>query len=294
MEINTFIGKNPNVFKYVFSQKDYIVEAVLYRYLSFNKRTVICCSVMSGCPVGCVFCGTGKRFIRNLTSKEIVFQIQYILKKQKINTSKVKKLQIMFMSMGEPMLNWENTKKAIFELNNLYPKAELLISTIGINDNLVKNDFIKISQKIKTLGIQFSIHEYNDKRRNKIMPYLQKMTLKQIAEYGKKWYEEVGRQPFLNYIVSQSNGNKKAAFSLKKTFDPDIFQLTLSVLCKKNKKQNTKIDEQLIFINKFKNIVSSIGFKVRVFNPAGQDDIGGGCGQLWFVQEKLKDICKND
>ena len=68
-----------NVWKYIFEKKDAIVEAVLYKYNSFDDRTVVCCSIQSGCPVGCTFCGTGNKFIRNLTSNEIVNQIDHIL-----------------------------------------------------------------------------------------------------------------------------------------------------------------------------------------------------------------------
>ena len=74
MKYKVFESSEGNVFKYVFTTDDAVAEAVLYRYNSFYDRTVICCSVMSGCPVGCTFCGTGRQFIRNLTSKEIVYQ----------------------------------------------------------------------------------------------------------------------------------------------------------------------------------------------------------------------------
>ena len=91
--IKIFESSEKNVWKYVFHNKDSITETVLYRYPTFKKRTVICCSVQSGCPVGCTFCGTGKNFIKNLDNKEIINQIDYVLKNKKINTIKVKKLR---------------------------------------------------------------------------------------------------------------------------------------------------------------------------------------------------------
>ena len=72
MNFKVFESSEGNVWKYVFTKEDMVAEAVLYRYEDFYKRTVICCSTMSGCPVGCRFCGTGNKFIRNLTSDEIV------------------------------------------------------------------------------------------------------------------------------------------------------------------------------------------------------------------------------
>lgn len=79
MEFRRFDSSEGNVFKYVFSGNDFVAESVLYRYNSFTERTVICCSTQSGCPVGCSFCGTGKRFVRNLTSDEIVAQIEAVI-----------------------------------------------------------------------------------------------------------------------------------------------------------------------------------------------------------------------
>ena len=80
MNYKVFESSEGNVWKYVFTEEDMVAEAVLYKYNDFYKRTVICCSTMSGCPVGCRFCGTGNKFIRNLKSAEIVEQIQTVLK----------------------------------------------------------------------------------------------------------------------------------------------------------------------------------------------------------------------
>lgn len=77
MEYKIFESSDTNVKKFVFEwgasavTKKGIAEAVLYRYGEYAKRTVICCSVQSGCPVGCTFCGTGKFFVRNLDWHEI-------------------------------------------------------------------------------------------------------------------------------------------------------------------------------------------------------------------------------
>lgn len=128
MEFRRFDSSEGNVFKYVFSGNDFVAESVLYRYSSFAERTVICCSTQSGCPVGCSFCGTGKRFVRNLTSDEIVAQIEAVIKDQSIDVQEVHKFQIMFMSMGEPLLNWNAVAIALGRLNALYPTAQLLIS----------------------------------------------------------------------------------------------------------------------------------------------------------------------
>jgi 23S rRNA (adenine2503-C2)-methyltransferase len=139
-----------NVWKYVFTNEDMVLESVLYKYNSFEERTVICCSVQSGCPVGCIFCGTGNNFIKNCTAEQILFQIEKVLydnNLENINTS-CEKFQIMFMSMGEPMLNWIELEKAIKTLNYIYPNSQLLISTIGVKDDGVFNKITKLSNSI--------------------------------------------------------------------------------------------------------------------------------------------------
>lgn len=94
-----------------------------------RRETVICCSVQSGCPVGCTFCGTGKFFVRNLDWHEIIEQVTTVLSTIDCNTKDIEKFQIMFMSMGEPFLNYINLEQAIESLHDLYPNAQLLVST---------------------------------------------------------------------------------------------------------------------------------------------------------------------
>lgn len=64
--------------------------------------------------------------------------------------------------------------------------------------------------------------------------------------------------------------------------------MTLSVICEKDESVKSSIDRQLDLIHNFSILLINRGFSIRVFNPAGQDDIGGGCGQLWYFQEWLK------
>jgi len=171
-----------NVWKFVFIKEDAVTEAVLYKYDTFKDRTVICCSVQSGCPVGCLFCGTGKKFIRNLTYGEIVYQVSQVIDGMGIieDVLSSKKFQIMFMSMGEPMLNWDNVELAIEILHDLYPNAQLLISTVGINDDNTFRRMINISKKINKVGLQFSIHKASDDERDVLIPFKNKMSLRRI------------------------------------------------------------------------------------------------------------------
>ena len=286
-----FAGSEGNVWKYVFENNNAIMEAVLYKYENFYKRTVICCSTMSGCPVGCMFCGTGHKFIRNLNSDEIVSQIYTILKDKNILdvAEKGEKTQFMFMSMGEPLLNWDNVEEAIRILNREFPKAQLLISTIAPCEHESINKLINLSKEIDQIGLQFSIHKSNNEERNKLIPYEDKLTLQGIRDFGTLWWKETGRKPYLNYCIDGTNNKPIDADNLKMLFSPMVFCITFSVVCSANETMKDAGFKNLDVIRQFEESFLNDGYNTRIFDPAGQDDIGGGCGQLWYVQKWMKE-----
>ena len=297
MNYKVFEGNEGNVWKYVFTKENMVAEAVLYKYDSFYKRTVICCSVMSGCPVGCTFCGTGSKFVRNLKASEIIEQINIVLKDKNLIddiNQKCEKLQFMFMSMGEPMLNWNEVEKAIIELNKRFNNAQLLLSTIGCDNDMVFSKIIALSKKIDKIGLQFSIHKSNDSERNKLIPFTKKMNLEKIRDAGIIWWKETGRHPFLNYCVDGTNNGEEDFENLTKLFSPVIFNFTFSVVCSPNESMKDTGFRNLDIIKAFQNKFLEKGYNVRTFDPAGQDDIGGGCGQLWYVQNWLKKYKKRN
>lgn len=288
MEHKIFKSSDTNVMKFVFEDKDIAVEAVLYRYESYKNRTVICCSTQCGCPVGCSFCGTGKFFKRNLTSDEIVEQVKTVLTYIDCDTSDIRKFQIMFMSMGEPFLNYYNLEAAIHELHSLYPNAQLLVSTSaprGCSDKVML--FAQLSKEIDKCGLQFSVHESNDNDRAKLIG-TKTSELQAIGKMGKFWAQHVQRKPYFNYCVHEGNCSDKNVMELLENFDPDLWECTLSVICEKDSTMQNAIESKLELIQGFARKMTDAGYSIRVFNPAGQDDIGGGCGQLWYFQEWLK------
>lgn len=294
MNVKIFESSDTNVKKFVFewgndgNEKKGIAEAVLYRYGEYKKRTVICCSVMSGCPVGCTFCGTGSFFVRNLSSEEIVEQVNNVLGTIDCKTDDIEKFQIMFMSMGEPMLNYDNLEKAIVILNAKYPNAQLLVSTSAPSTMFMHiGDFIALSKKIDKVGLQFSVHESLDEERKKLIP-TNTCTLRQMAALGEMWASFVGRKPFYNYCVHEGNNSGMDAIRLTSLFNPNVWETTLSVICEKDESVANSIQRQLDIIEEFQKYMLAHGASIRVFNPAGQDDIGGGCGQLWYFQKWIK------
>ncbi len=269
-------------------KRDIAVEAVLYRYNSYQERTVICCSTQCGCPVGCAFCGTGKFFVRDLTSEEIVEQVKTVLSYIDCDTKDIQKFQIMFMSMGEPFLNYAELQVAIQVLHNIYPNAQLLVSTSAPkNMFLFFNQFIELSKRIDKVGIQFSVHESNDQDRKRLI-HTATTSLMSIGVLGEQWAVASGRKPFFNYCVHENNSSDKNVAELLEHFNPDVWECTLSVICEKDNTMQNAITNKLDLIKRFSNKMLDAGYSIRVFNPAGQDDIGGGCGQLWYFQEWLK------
>ena len=275
-----------NVAKFVFSKPDAVVEAVLYRYPTYQARTVICCSTQSGCPVGCRFCGAGDHFVRSLRGMEIVAQVDHCIAETGVDAAGIDKLQVMFMSMGEPLLNKAGMVEALNTLSRRYPNARLLISTIGprIDYAWVR----EISWAIPAIGLQFSVHKSTDAERDELIPFRNKLTLAEIAAEGERWHAATGRKPFFNYCAGPDNSTDGDADRLLALLDPAVWCATVSVICERNEGMPTRNDYQRGLADDFSGKLVSRGYDVRVFDPAGQDDIGGGCGQLWFVQDWMR------
>ena len=272
-------SSNPSVSKFVFENETAIAESVLYKYPSYNKRTVICCSTQSGCPVGCRFCGAGDNFVRSLTADEIIEQPRYLLEQTGVSPSEMERLQIMFMSMGEPL-------PALDTLYLMYPNAALLISTSAPRVNYAP--IREISAKIPTIGLQFSIHESTDEARDVLIPFKAKLTLAEIAAEGEAWHKATGRRPFFNYCVHDKNNSWEDADRIYQLFDPNVWCATISVICEREETIAAANERQRELASKFMEKMVKLGYDTRMFDPAGQDDIGGGCGQLFHVQNWMR------
>lgn len=286
MKVKRIDSSDENVSKYVYDFGDAVAESVLYKYPTYEERTVICCSTQSGCPVGCRFCGAGDNFVRSLTGDEIVAQVRHLFADRNIDPATVKRGQIMFMSMGEPLLNRNGLTDAIRRLHVLYPHFALLISTSAPDINY--DWVIKLSEEVPTVGLQFSVHESTDEARDKLIPFKHKLNLWQIALTGTLWFHHTGRQPFFNYCANVNNSSQDDADRLHELFNPSIWQATISVVCERDESVAAANRRQRELATNFMAKLMEYGYSTRCFDPAGQDDIGGGCGQLWFVQDWMR------
>lgn len=285
-DVKRISSSDENVLKYVFTNDNAVAESVLYKYPTYNERTVVCCSTMSGCPIGCRFCGAGDNFVRSLTAQEIVDQPNHLFTDMNIDTKQIKRLQIMFMSMGEPLLNLKALIPALHTLYEQHPNAALLISTSA--PDVDYEPLMETSEEIQTIGLQFSIHESTDENRDKLIPFKKKLTLEQIAAKGEMFFARTGRNPFFNYCAHPENVADKDVARLLALFHPAIWQATISVICERDESVAAANERQRELAQTFMSKLSAKGYSTRCFDPAGQDDIGGGCGQLWFVQDWMR------
>jgi len=192
----------------------------------------------------------------------------------------------MFMSMGEPLLNLKRLIPALHELYRKYPNAALLISTSG--PDVDYEPLMVASEQIPTIGLQFSVHESTDEARAKLIPFKRKLQLQQISEKGEEWHRRTGRRPFFNYCVHENNNTQDDVDRLFALFNPEVWESTLSVISERDESVAAANYRQRELVEQFMTKMLTAGWNTRMFDPEGQDTIGGGCGQLWFVQEWMR------
>lgn len=185
-----------------------------------NERWMIGVSCMSGCPVHCKFCATGKlKRWRNLTADEIFEQVKLILDKHinKWDPYESKEFKINYTRMGEPFLNIENVKSAMHMVDEYLPgmKVHHYISTIGIVDS----DFSWIKDNIT---LQVSLHSLDEDRRNDLIPIKNKMTIQQLGSIR----TDSNLKTTVNMTLVDEADFDIA--KLKKYFDPEYFFIKLS------------------------------------------------------------------
>jgi len=181
-----------------------------------SERWMVGVSCMSGCPVKCKFCATGQlNKCRNLTSDEIIQQFLFILSKNNVEFNNAKEHKINYTRMGEPFLNIDNVKKAVEKINEMYPNTHHYISTVGIKDS----DFSWIEGNIT---LQISVHALNDEKRNWLIPYKNKMSIKELGQIRTK----SNLKTTVNLtLVDESDFDINV---LKEHFDPEFFFIKLS------------------------------------------------------------------
>lgn len=171
-----------------------------------QARLTLCVSSQSGCSLGCRFCATGKLgFKRDLSAGEILSQVlwveRYLIDRQGENKKNSRWLSnIVFMGMGEPMLNYEHVMKAIRILND--PKGyglgirHFTISTSGIVPGIKKLEDEKAQVRLAV-----SLHTADQTARETLMPVAKKYRLDELVSSLRSYQEKTGRRITLEYIL---------------------------------------------------------------------------------------------
>jgi 23S rRNA (adenine2503-C2)-methyltransferase len=176
---------------------DLFVESVL---IPTKNRTTACVSSQVGCSLDCEFCATSKMDrIRNLNPDEIYDQVATI-NSQSLNYYGKPLSNIVFMGMGEPLLNYNNVIEGIKKITSknglgMSPKR-ITVSTSGISKMIIKmaNDNVKFNLAV-------SLHSAIEKTRNEIMPFTKKFPLNDLKQAIKHWYSKTKKIVTYEYIV---------------------------------------------------------------------------------------------
>jgi 23S rRNA (adenine2503-C2)-methyltransferase len=175
-----------------------------------QDKKFVCVSSQAGCPIGCRFCATGRMgFKRNLTVSEIVSQVYHFAKEQTITN-------LVFMGMGEPLLNYDRVMKAIRLLNSELGQniayRKIVVSTIGIVTGLKQ-----IGQNLRTLKLAWSLVAPTNKLRRALIPYPALPSIEETVAAFKDYQKASKQRITIEYVLLK--GVNDAEAELKKLHD---------------------------------------------------------------------------
>jgi len=251
-------------------QDKYRIETVLIKE---KNHYTFCLSSQVGCPLKCKFCATGKMgLIRNLSVGEILAQVLLIKAEIAHDNGKI---NLVFMGMGEPLLNYENLENALVIITSekgmgISPK-NITVSTAGI---LKK---IKIFEKnFPNIKLSFSLNAPDEILREKLMPISKKEKLEKILTYFRSTKRKY-KITFEYILIGEINDSNMDAQSLVKLLRGIPCKINLIPYNRVNGVPFKKPDEKRIKI--FTEILNSRGFTTVVRWSKG-NEINSACGQL--------------
>ncbi|HEX7310809.1 MAG TPA: 23S rRNA (adenine(2503)-C(2))-methyltransferase RlmN [Gaiellaceae bacterium] len=195
----------------------HLVEAVLMRYR--DGRRSVCVSSQSGCPLTCTFCATGQmQFGRNLTASEILDQALHFRRIEPID-------HVVFMGMGEPMLNLDDVLEAARRLPDLgVTHRRTTISTVGWLPGLRRF----VDEVEEPIRLALSLHAATDALRSELMPVNDRYPLEDVVAECRRYSTLRGRKVFVEYVMLAGvNDRVEQAADLAKVLDPKVFKVNL-------------------------------------------------------------------
>lgn len=255
-------------------EQDKVVEGVL---IPTSSRMTACISTQVGCSLACTFCATGRlKLLRNLTAGEIYDQVVY-LKNEAESRYNIPLSNIVYMGMGEPLLNYKNVLRSIDFLTSedglgMSPKR-ITVSTAGISKMIRKlgDDEVKFN-------LALSLHAANDQKRNKIMEINESNNLEELSDALKYFHEKTGSRVTFEYIIFKD-------FNDSIDDARELARFARCVPCKINIIEYNPIDGGEFSqadpkkVNDFASFLESKNLIVNVRRSRGKD-IDAACGQL--------------
>jgi 23S rRNA (adenine2503-C2)-methyltransferase len=218
LEVEHEARSSDGTVKTLFRTRDgHPVEAVVMRYR--DGRRSVCVSSQSGCPLTCTFCATGRmRFGRNLTGAEIVDQALHFRRIEPIT-------HVVFMGMGEPMLNLDGLVAAARRLPDVgVTSRRTTVSTVGWLPGLRRF----VDEVEEPIRLALSLHAPNDALRSELMPVNDRYPLEDVLAECRRYFELRGRKVFVEYVMLDGvNDRVEQAAELARLLDPRIFKVNL-------------------------------------------------------------------
>ncbi len=251
-----------------------IVESVL---IPTEKRITACVSSQVGCSLACKFCATARlKRMRNLTPDEIYDQVVAIKEQSELIFGRPL-TNIVFMGMGEPLLNYANVMSAIEKITSQkglnMASRRLTVSTVGLAKMIIKmaDDGVKFNLAV-------SLHAALNETRSSIMPINDTNSLEELAEALKYWYQKTKSKVTYEYVVWKDiNDTREHAQALLK--------FCKHVPCKVNLIEYNPIDDGEFqqadqhVLDMYMDLLESNGITTRIRKSRGKD-IDAACGQL--------------
>ena len=184
-----------------------------------DGRRSVCVSSQSGCPLTCTFCATGQmRFGRNLTAGEILDQALHFRRIEPID-------HLVFMGMGEPMMNLDAVLEAARRLPDLgVTHRRTTISTVGWLPGLRRF----VDEVEEPIRLALSLHAPDDALRSTLMPVNDRYPLADVLAECRRYVELRGRKVFVEYVMLAGvNDRPEHAEALAKLLDPKAFKVNL-------------------------------------------------------------------
>lgn len=257
-----------------------------------EEKWVLIVSTLYGCPVKCKICDAGGTYNGKLSAEDIIEQIDFMVKNRFPDKKiPVKKFKIQFARIGEPAFN-EALLEVLERLPELYDAPGLIacISTIAPSGrDKFFAEMLKIKQKyyLGRFQLQFSIHTTDDKLRDWLIPTT-KWNLKQIADYGEAFYEEIDRKITLNFALAKDMPVDENL--LLRYFSPEKFVIKITPINPTFTAFENKIYSYIKTENEKYEIIErlkSAGYEVILsIGELEENKIGSNCGQ--YINNYLK------